>query len=64
MQPKQKLGMGAVLAVFGGAGIALAPLLGATQLNAPWSFLTGFILGMAAGLGIALSIWGIRENRR
>lgn len=64
MNTKQKMGIGAVLAVFGGLGIILAPLLGATRLNDPWSFVTGLMVGLMAGMGVALSVWGLIENRR
>jgi hypothetical protein len=59
----QKLGAGSVLAVLGALGIVLFPLLGWTEIRSPWDFVLGFFFGVSAGLGVALSIWGMLERR-
>lgn len=64
MKANQKTGFGSVLAVFGGIGIILGPLFGLTDLNDPWSFIAGLIVGLMAGTGVALSIYGLQERRR
>lgn len=64
MDWRTKTGVGAVLAVFGGAGMALGPTLGATALGRPWSFLVGFVVGLVAGLGVALTVSGLIDRRR
>lgn len=64
MTRKMKLGIGAVLAVIGGFGMALGPILGFTRLTDPWSFIAGFIMGIMAGIGVALSVWGLVDKRR
>ena len=64
MDSKKKLGIGALLAIIGGIGMALGPTLGATMLGRPWSFLAGFVVGVLAGVGVALAISGLVEVRR
>jgi CBS-domain-containing membrane protein len=64
MDSKKSLGAGVVLVIFGGAGMILAPTLGATELARPWSFLAGFLVGIVAGLGVALTVHGLAGRRR
>jgi zinc transporter ZupT len=63
MNTQNKISSGSVLAVIGGVGIALSAILGWTSLVRPWSFLLGFILGVAAGVGVVLVIAGFIERR-
>jgi hypothetical protein len=56
---EQKLATGSLLAALGAVIIVLAPLLGWTHLARPWSFLVGLAGGMAAGIGVPLSICGL-----
>ena len=60
---QQKLGFGSVLAIVGAFGIVVFPLLGWSELGRPWDFLAGFLFGIAAGAGVALSIFGLIERR-
>ena len=60
----RKLGIGACLCVVGALGIILGPALGVTDLGHPWSFLVGFMTGVIAGLGTALSVAGLVGMRR
>ena len=64
MSTKKKLAVGAILAVIGGAGIVLGPILGFTALGKPWSFILGFVFGMMAGAGAALSVFSLLEIRK
>ncbi len=64
MKTKQKLGFGAVLSVCGGIGIILGPAFGITNLGEPWSFICGFAIGVIGGVGAALAIFGLIENRK
>jgi hypothetical protein len=64
MGTNKKLGIGSFLAVLGGIGFILAPTLGATQLERPWSFIAGFVVGIVGGTGVALSIFGLLEKKR
>jgi predicted ABC-type sugar transport system permease subunit len=64
MNTRQKLGLGSVFATFGALGIVLSMMLEWTALPRPWGFLLGFILGVATGLGVLLSIKGLLEHRR
>jgi hypothetical protein len=57
-----KTGTGAVLAVLGGIGMALGPSLGATALGRPWSFIVGFMVGVATGIGVVLVISGLIDK--
>lgn len=59
---KHKMGIGTVLGVFGGIGIVLGPVLGLSHLEEPWSFVTGFAVGLVCGLGVVLSIFGLFER--
>lgn len=58
-----KLGIGACLSAIGALGIVLGPALGLTDLEYPWSFLVGFVTGVIAGLGTALSVAGLAGVR-
>ncbi len=63
MESSTKMSVGAVLAVFGGIGMALGPTVGATELGRPWSFVAGFTVGIAAGIGVVLTISGLLDFR-
>jgi hypothetical protein len=58
-----KMALGAVLATFGGASVVLFPLLGWSSIGRPWSFLLGFVVGIASGAGAALALFGLFERR-
>jgi ABC-type xylose transport system permease subunit len=64
MDTKIKLSLGSILGVLGALGMILAPTLGATALPSPWSFVAGFLVGVAGGLGAALAAAGLLEHRR
>ncbi len=64
LDPSKKLGIGAALAVCGGLGMILAPTLGLTMLESPWSFLIGMLVGVFAGSGVALSVFGLLSLRQ
>jgi hypothetical protein len=57
-----KLTVGSVLAILGGLGMAVGPLLGLTDLGRPLSFLAGFMIGVVAGGGAALAISGLIDR--
>lgn len=59
MDPRKALGAGLILAILGGLGMILAPMVGATELQRPWSFLAGFGVGVISGLGVTLVIYGL-----
>lgn len=63
MNPEKELSIGAFLAVTGGLGTIFSVLFGAMDLARPWSFLAGFVFGLLAGLGAALSISGLLKRR-
>jgi hypothetical protein len=41
----------------------LIPLLGLTAVGRPWAFLLGFVFGLSAGAGVALTIAGMLQRR-
>jgi hypothetical protein len=53
-----------MLAGIGGLGIVLSVLLGWSAVPRPWGFLLGFVVGLLAGLGVALAVSGFVERRR
>lgn len=59
LAPSQKLALGSVLAVVGGAVITLSLLLGWSALPRPWSFLIGLAGGLTGGVGVPLAICGL-----
>jgi len=63
MELSQRLGLGSVLAIAGGAGIAYLPLAGVTDLPAPWPLLIGFVCGLSAGVGAALALHALIRIR-
>lgn len=63
MKSEKKISIGAFLAAVGSVGIILGFLLGASNLAGPWGFLVSFALGVIAGLGAALSVFGLFERR-
>ncbi len=62
-EPRTKLAVGSVLAILGGIGMAIGPFLGASDLGRPTSFLVGFMVGVVAGVGVALAVSGLLEQR-
>lgn len=64
MKSKNKLVLGSFLTIFGGLGMILGPSLGFTELEGPWSFIAGFLSGIAVGTGVALVISGLISNRK
>jgi hypothetical protein len=64
MEARMKCGVGAVLATLGGMAAVLAPTLGVTALERPWSFLAGFVVGLVGGLGVGLALFGLIELKR
>ena len=64
MLTSPKLAFGALLTIFGAAGMVLAPAFGVSHLPPPWSFMSGFIFGLLAGAGLALAFAGLIEKRR
>ena len=64
MNARQKISLGSTLASMAGAGIALSAIFDWTLFARPWSFLVGFVLGVAAGAGVVLAISGLLEQRR
>lgn len=64
MTTNKKLAVGAVLAVIGAAGIVIGPMLGFTAVGKPWSFILGFVFGVMAGTGAALSVFSLLERRK
>ncbi|UCC40492.1 MAG: hypothetical protein JSV96_03335 [Candidatus Aminicenantes bacterium] len=64
MATKKRLAVGALLAVIGSMGIVLGPMLNLTSLGKPWSFILGFVFGVMAGAGAALSVFSLIESRK
>ena len=64
MKNRTQLAVGAVLATAGGLGIVLSLILDWTSLERPWSFLVGFVFGLAAGVGTALAVVGLCVHRK
>jgi hypothetical protein len=64
MDTRTKLSLGSIMAIIGAFGLLLGPTLGATAFGSPWSFIAGFAVGVVGGLGAALAIAGLIENRR
>lgn len=64
MDARQRTSLGSALSAMAGAGIVLTAIFGWTSLVRPWGFLLGFVLGVAAGAGVALAIAGLLELRR
>jgi hypothetical protein len=59
----KKTSIGAFLAAVGGLGIILSILIGPPDLGKPWDFLIGVVIGVITGLGVALSIYGLFQER-
>jgi hypothetical protein len=64
MNPKTKLILGSILTILGGFGIIFGPIFKLTELASPWSFIVGFLTGLFAGLGVALSISGLMSRKK
>ena len=64
MKSINQIAIGSLLAIIGALGIILGPVFKLTELNSPWSFIIGFFSGLAAGLGVALSISGLISRRK
>jgi hypothetical protein len=63
LSDRRKTGTGAVLAVVGGAGIVLAPMLGWSDAPSPWALVLGFVFGCMAGAGATLAVYGLVRTR-
>ena len=62
MDPKQRTGIGSMLAVFGGVGITLVMILGGAASS--WVLAAVVGLAIAAGAGVVLAVAGLRDLRR
>ena len=63
MNAKQKTGLGAALATFGGGGIAFIAILGLPNTASGSRLLLFLFLGIAAGLGAVMVIKGLLDSR-
>ena len=63
LSSQQKLGLGSLLAVIGAFGIVVGAFAGWSSFDRPWSFLLGFVFGVLAGTGAALSVSGLIDRR-
>ena len=63
MKLKNKIAIGSFLAIIGALGIILGPVFKLTELDNPWSFILGFLTGLTAGLGAALTVSGFISRR-
>ena len=63
MDTRTQLGTGAVLAVFGGVGMVVGHTFGLAQIDRPWGFMLGFLVGVCAGAGAALSVAGLLKRK-
>ena len=64
MDKNKKLAIGSVLAIIGAFGIVAVPALGwPSQLDSPWDFILGFLFGISAGCGAAVSIYALIQKR-
>ena len=61
-QRRQLLAIGAVLCTIGSAGIVLPLIVGMPDVPDRLAFPTGFVVGMATGLGAALSLVNLRPR--
>jgi predicted ABC-type sugar transport system permease subunit len=64
IRTRTKIALGSMLAGIGGLGIVLSVLQGWSAVPRPWGFLLGFVVGLLAGLGVALAVSGFVERRR
>lgn len=64
MNSKTKIGLGSSLAAAGALAMVLSILLKWTEAPRPWGFLLGFATGVAAGLGAALAVSGLIDQRQ
>lgn len=61
MNSRKRLAVGSVLAVIGALALVLLPSLNLIPEKSPWDFMLGFAVGITAGLGTALAIYGLLE---
>jgi hypothetical protein len=60
----RRLALGAMLGLIGATVVILSILSRWTELARPWSFLIGFVGGVAGGAGAAISVCGLIGLRR
>jgi hypothetical protein len=63
MEYQTKLRIGAVLSIFGAVGIIVILVLGLDPAPAELRFVTGFFIGLIAGIGMALAISGLLNRK-
>ena len=64
LDSKQKIAAGGVLATLGGVGMVFSILFGSSLLsNLVW-VVSLFLVGVAAGLGVVLVLFGLYERRQ
>jgi hypothetical protein len=64
MSNSKKLALGSLLSIIGAFGIIVIPSLGwSSQLYSPWDFILGFLFGICAGCGAAVSIYALIQKR-
>jgi len=57
----KRFALGSSLAVIGGTGTILFPMMDSFALGSPWSFLLGFIFGVSTGIGVPLTVLGLAK---
>jgi hypothetical protein len=61
MRSRQRIGLGAFMAATAGALMAASPILGWPTARGDWGFLLSLAIGVAAGVGTALTLSGLIE---
>jgi len=64
LNPKQKVAVGGTLGTIGAVGMVFSILFGQSLFSHPVWVVSLFLVGVTAGIGVVLAVFGLYEQRQ